>query len=214
MIIETLLTFAMFLQQIFQRYTHFLLHNHRIVHMTTDAKQLRTSVCKGSSTYLRDSRIISKPVIWTTERWEPRGATTEDGWSDCDCLDIGNRRWASEHLQQQPSMNISRYTCIKSYSNICREWWLDTWLSLASFKRFNESRLFSANVSTGTTMQIDVIVISCKEISLIHQASSWHYKDVFKTMPYCTWMRTWATSIFTQKASLVSLMNGFLQYHG
>mmetsp|Transcript_32190 Transcript_32190/g.45769 ORF Transcript_32190/g.45769 Transcript_32190/m.45769 type:complete len:305 (-) Transcript_32190:35-949(-) len=102
---------------------------------------------------------LGSSVVFVSERSKPRSATAKNSWRDSNCLNVGNSGWASE--------------------NTHASWkrWLETWLTLSTLQGFNESGLLSANVGTGTTVEVDIEVISRSRRVLSDQAGSVRFVD-------------------------------------
>jgi hypothetical protein len=69
-------------------------------------------------------------------------------------------------------------------TDISREWWLHSGLTLLTFDGFNQTGLFTTNISTSTTVNVNVKVISS------------------------------STGVLTNQTSLVSFINGDLKVVG
>ncbi len=77
-------------------------------------------------------------IVRPTETIKPACAAPHDRRRDGNRLDIVNGRWCA----------------IKS--GIGREWWLQPWLALLTFKAFQESRFLSANISARPVVNEDI----------------------------------------------------------
>jgi hypothetical protein len=98
-------------------------------------------------------------IALSSEPSEPARSTTANSGGDGDSLNVGYSRGASE----QP--------------NISREGGLETGLSLLALQTLNESSLLSANVGSGSTVDIDVEIVSGTASVLADETSSVGFVD-------------------------------------
>jgi len=89
-----------------------------------------------------DTEDLCSRVSLTTETSEPRSSTTSDSWGNSDGLNVGDGRWASEQ------------------SDIGRERGLQSWFTLLTLNRLDQGSFLSTNVSTGTSVKVDVKCVS------------------------------------------------------
>ncbi|WPK23735.1 hypothetical protein PUMCH_000980 [Australozyma saopauloensis] len=113
-----------------------------------------------------DTEQFGSGVSLTTKACEPVTTSSQNGWSNSNGLDIGNSGWSTEQ------------------TNTGREWRLQSWLTGLTLYGLNERGLLTTNVSTHTSVDVDIKVV------------------------------TGATSVLTNQASLVSLVDGLLQHNG
>lgn len=68
-----------------------------------------------------DVEELGSGVALATKASEPVAAAATNGWCDGHCLDVGDGGWTAEE------------------TDVSWEGWLETWLSLLAFQRFNQS---------------------------------------------------------------------------
>ena len=105
----------------------------------------------------RNTEKFCSSVVWSSERREPGASSSEDGWADGNCLDISDCGWAVKD------------------TTVCWEWWFQSWFTGLSFQTFNKAGLFAADVSTCSTVNVNIKIVA------------------------------WSTGVFTQKSSFVGL---------
>ena len=90
----------------------------------------------------RNTKEFGSRVSIPSELIEPSRSTTNDSRCDSYSLDVGDGSGTSEE------------------SDIGREWRLQSGFTLLSFDRFDESSLFSANVSSSSSVEVDIEIVA------------------------------------------------------
>merc|ERR1711959_551650 len=89
-----------------------------------------------------DAKELGSDVVRPSEGREPLWTSAKNCWRDGDRLHVRHGRWAPVE------------------PNSCWERWLQPWLSCLSFQALNERGLLSANVSPGTVVHVEVVVVA------------------------------------------------------
>ena len=100
-----------------------------------------------------DTKHFGTRVSLSSKRSKPRSTSSGDGWCDGNSLDIGNGRWTTE----------------KSY--IGWEWRLQSWFTLFALDRFDKGSLLSTDISSSTSVEVDVESVSRSTSVLAEETS-------------------------------------------
>ncbi len=90
----------------------------------------------------RDAKEFRSMVVLSTHGGEPGGSSSDDGRNDRDSFDVGHCGRTSVE------------------SDVGREGRFEPWLTRLAFETLNQSGLFSADVSPGSGLDIDVEVVT------------------------------------------------------
>lgn len=80
------------------------------------------------------------------------------------------------------SFDISDSRRTTKETDISREWWLQSWFALFAFNGFNKRSFFTTNVSTSTTMNINIEIITRSTSILANKTSFICFIDSFLKM--------------------------------
>lgn len=109
----------------------------------------------------RDTEELGATVAWTTEACEPLATTSQDSRSHSNGFDVSHGRRATEQ------------------TDISGERRLQSRLALFAFDGFDQTGLFTANVCTGTAMNVDIEIVAATACVLADQSSGVSLVDSF-----------------------------------
>mmetsp|Transcript_13585 Transcript_13585/g.38917 ORF Transcript_13585/g.38917 Transcript_13585/m.38917 type:complete len:207 (+) Transcript_13585:780-1400(+) len=89
----------------------------------------------------RNSKQLRASVVFVSKGCEPRGTTSQDSWRHSDGFDVGNGGWTTKNTHPGGERG------------------LEAWLSLPTLETFNQGSFFTTNVSTRSTVEIDIEIV-------------------------------------------------------